>query len=160
MSVYSINSFVEHLAVLAADVLLAEHKALKRAAEVVEREAKSEFGVYQGATGPFAKWEELSDYTKQDRVSQGFTENDPLLRSGGLRDSISHAVQGLSAVIGSTDQVMVYQELGTDEIPPRPVLGPALLRKDKEVVRIVGEYTMAAMLTGSNFQYLPKVTGP
>ena len=41
-------------------------------------------------------------------VAKGFTPDDPLLRTGQLRDSISHQVQGLDAVVGSTSEVMVY----------------------------------------------------
>jgi HK97 gp10 family phage protein len=159
MTVHSISSFITHLSAMAEKVLLAEHQALKKAAEVVEAEAKSEFGVYQGQVGQFAKWDELAESTKTDRVLQGYTENDPLLRSGKLRDSISNKVYGLTAVIGSTDDVMVYQELGTPTIPPRAVLGPALLRKDKKVLEIVGIYTAGAMLQGSEFSFLPTIRG-
>jgi HK97 gp10 family phage protein len=158
MTIHSIASFIGHLARMSEKVLLAEHKALKHAAEVVEKEAKSEFGEYQPGIGEFRKWAELADATKDDRLSQGFSENDPLLRSGKLRDSVSHEVNGLTAVIGSTSDVMVYQELGTDTIPPRPVLGPALLRKHKMVVDIVGAYTVGAMLDGSDVPRPPMIT--
>lgn len=157
MTTYSIAGFIEHLAVMAEEVLLAEHRALKAAAILVEAEAKSEFGVYQGQIGPFDKWDELADATKIDRVTQGYSENDPLLRSGELRDSIGHALDGLNAVVGSTSDVMVYQELGDEKLPPRPVLGPALLRKEREVVTLLGHYTATAMLKGSEFSHLPRL---
>lgn len=157
MSVHSIESFMLHLARMAETVVLAERKGLEAAAVVVEKEAKSEFGNYQQAVGPFNKWEELADSTKEDRVSQGYSENDPLLRSGKLRETISHDVNHLTAVVGSTSDVMVYQELGTDKIPPRPVLGPSLARVEHKVVRILGAHTVGAMLQGSAFSHMPVV---
>ncbi len=46
----------------------------------------------------------------------------PWLRTGGLRDSITHKVEDGAAVVGSTKPVAVFQELGTSAIPPRPFL--------------------------------------
>lgn len=107
-------------------------KGLKKAAKIIEKAAKDEFGEYQPKVGSFNEWAELAESTKEDRLKKGFIENDLLLRTGQLRDSIEHEVKGLEAVIGSKDEVMVYQEFGTSKIPPRPVLGPATYRnKDK-----------------------------
>lgn len=158
MKIHSIASFMNELALMAPRVALEQHAALKKAAQVVEKEAKQEFGVYQGAIGPFAKWEELADSTKLDRAAKGFTENDPLLRTGKLRDSISHEVHGLSAAVGSTEDVMVYQELGTEKIPPRPVLAPALLRKEKQVLKLIGVHTAHAIIGNAPFSPMPTIT--
>jgi len=157
MNLFTLASFGDHLAKMAVTVVLGERQGLKKAAEVVEKEAKSEFGTYQGAIGPFDKWAELANSTKDDRVASGYTENDPLLRDGTLRDTISHEVSGLDAVIGSTSDIMVYQELGTETIPPRAVLGPSLLRKEKEVLKIIGVHTATAMLSGSAFSHMPTI---
>jgi hypothetical protein len=46
----------------------------------------------------------------------------PWLRTGALRDSIGHEVDGAVAVVGSSSDVAVDQELGTRAIPPRPFL--------------------------------------
>jgi negative regulator of sigma E activity len=46
----------------------------------------------------------------------------PWLRTGALRASISHVTDGNVAVVGSTSDVAVDQELGTRTIPPRPFL--------------------------------------
>jgi hypothetical protein len=46
----------------------------------------------------------------------------PWLRTGALRESIGHEVNGAVAVIGSSSDVAVDQELGTRAIPPRPFL--------------------------------------
>ena len=124
--------------------------ALERAAVVVEREAKIEIGVYQGAAGPFAEWKELADATKDDRVRHGYSENDPLLREGALVRSITHTVADHVATIGSSEDIAVYQELGTDKIPPRSFLGGALVRKADRVVQICGETVVTSMFSGGN----------
>ena len=128
---------------------LAKVPALEIAAQMVEKEAKVEIGTYQRTNmGPFTKWAELTPFTKRERIRLGYNGNDPLLRSGDLRDSISHDTDasGLEAVIGSTDQRMVYLELGTKWIAPRSVLGLAAYRKQKAIVKLVGGMYVAAML--------------
>ena len=105
---------------------------LETVGEAIEKEAKAEIGHYQRTdTGPFPEWTELAPSTKKDRVSKGFTENDPLLRTGELRDSIAHEVRGTSVAIGSDLDIAVYQEMGTATIPPRPFLRIAAFRSKK-----------------------------
>ena len=159
MSVYSIDQFISKLAAMAVTVTIAEHKALEAAAKIVEKEAKSEFGKYQGEIGGYEAWAELADTTKDDRVRNGYTPDDPLLRSGELRDSISHETRALEAIIGSDSDLMVFHELGTENMPPRAVLAPALLRKEEQVVRTLVDYTAVAMLAGSPFSHIPRIEG-
>lgn len=121
--------------------------ALDAAARSIESQAKSEIGTYQrDDMGPFAPWEELKQATQQERERLGFTPNDPLLRTGDLRDSLSHETHGLEAVVGSTSQVMVWQELGTETIPPRSVLGLAAQRREREVVKLIGAAVVSELL--------------
>lgn len=145
----SVNDFALHLAEAAVAVRLVEHHALDRAAAIIEQSAKDEIGTYQPSVGPFNGWPQLAESTQKEREHLGFTPNDPLLRTGGLRDSISREVQGLEAVVGSTSDVMVYQELGTPSIPPRPVLGPAAFKNKKKIERILGEAVVEAMEYGA-----------
>ena len=144
----SFGQMAAHLVEMAASETLALHHGLKKCAVAIEKTAKEEIGVYQGEVGPFAAWAELADSTKQDRVSKGFTENDPLLRTGELRDSISHEIDALTAVIGSASDIMVYQELGTDRIPPRAVLGPAAIRNKDLIIETLGRAAVEGMLYG------------
>jgi hypothetical protein len=44
------------------------------------------------------------------------------LRTGALRDSIGHDVDGTTVIVGSLSDVAVDQELGTRTDPPRPFL--------------------------------------
>jgi hypothetical protein len=144
----SIDSFV-HFIETTVKLRLAAMPALEKAAIMVEKAAKAEIGTYQRTNmGPFAAWEELSPYTKEERVKGGFTENDPLLRSGSLRDSINYTISadGKEAVIGSSDIRLVYLELGTKYMAPRSVLGLAAWRKRKQIVKLVGGMTVAALL--------------
>jgi HK97 gp10 family phage protein len=134
----SMLDMVTRLAAAEVAVHVGAHAALERVATRVEQTAKAELGVYQPATGPFPEWAELADSTKADRVAKGFTENDPLLRTGALRDSISHEVEGLTATIGSTSDIAEYQEFGTSKMPPRPFLGPALERNHEAMLAELG----------------------
>lgn len=95
----------------------------------IEETAKEEIGVYQPAVGPFEAWAPLAVFTKADRVRQGYTEDEPLLRSGELRGSIESEVVGLAAIVGTKSDIGLWQEVGSDRIPPRPFIGPAYMRK-------------------------------
>lgn len=98
----------------------------------IEKDAKGIIGHYQRSdTGPFPEWEELASATKSERIRKGFTPNDPLLRTGELRDSIRHEVRGHSVAIGSDLDIAIYQEMGTATIPPRPFLRVAAFRSKK-----------------------------
>lgn len=123
-------------------------KGLKKAAILVEKTAKSEFGNYQPGVDVFPAWKELADATKQDRIEKGFTPNDPLLRTGGLRDSISHKVDGFKAAVGSESEIMADHEFGTSRIPPRPVLGPALFRNKEKIKKILGAAIAEGIASG------------
>lgn len=122
---------------------------LNAALEAIEDEARSEFGIYQPGIGAFPAWPELADSTKDERVKLGYSENEPLLRSGELRDSSQHEAHGLEGVTGSTDPVMGYQEFGTAKIPARPVWGPAALKSKDRVQRILGAAVVSGLFGGS-----------
>lgn len=154
MQFSSFGAFADHITKLAHQHEKALKESLERIAVHVEKVAKEEFGHYQEAAGPFPAWPELAESTKEDRVRLGFTENDPLLRNGALRDSIKHEVKDLKAAVGSTSPVMVTQELGgevhspsgTHIVPPRPVLGSALVRSKDFIRQEVGHASASALL--------------
>lgn len=151
MKEISLSGFLAKLVTMESVVHHETAKALELAARVVEKEAKAEIGHYQAAAGDFAAWAELAPRTKAERVALGFTENDPLLRTGGLRDSIGHEVEmkGIAsgeAVVGSTSDIAVYQELGTERIPPRSFLGGAAVRKSSKVAEICGAGVVKALV--------------
>jgi HK97 gp10 family phage protein len=151
MSTLSLAGFAAKMAEIVVVADTEARHALEEAAQIVEKEAKNSLGVYQGQSGPFVAWAELSDFTKDDRVKQGYSENEPELRDGTMRDSIEHTVTvsgfKTEAEIGSNNEVLRYQELGTQNMPPRSILGGALFRKADEVVKVIGESVYGA-LTG------------
>lgn len=140
--------FAEHLLSRGATTLAALHDGLERAAVIIERTAKDEIGVYQPATGSFPAWAPLAESTVEDRVSKGYSANEPLLRDGTLRDSISHETKGLEAVIGSTSDIAAYQEFGTETIPPRPFIGPAAFVNKDNIQKLIGAAAVAGLTDG------------
>lgn len=111
---------VEFAALLGGMVVEVENAAqegLERATKLVQREVRVELGRYQDAAGSFPAWAELAEGTKDDRVRQGYPENEPGLCSGEMRDGIERNVQGRTGRVGSNDDKMVYFELGSGDRP-------------------------------------------
>jgi HK97 gp10 family phage protein len=148
MKTFTLKEAAKHFALCGAAIAETVRLELDLIGKTITKEAKAEIGNYQPAMGDFESWPELADSTKRDRVRKGFTENDPLLRTGELRDSISYKVHGLNVSIGSTSDIMVYQELGTAKIPPRPVLGTALYKNKDIVIKHLGEAVFTATSLG------------
>uniref|UniRef100_UPI0021759C98 HK97-gp10 family putative phage morphogenesis protein n=1 Tax=Bacillus thuringiensis TaxID=1428 RepID=UPI0021759C98 len=93
---------------------------------------------------------------KKDRGEKGYTPNDPLLRSGEMRDGIGHTVDGLEVAIGSDSEKMVYHEFGTSRMPPRPVLGPAAEHHRDRIVNELGAAVIAGII-GSGLYRPPAI---
>ncbi|MFC4526418.1 hypothetical protein ISN76_12900 [Dyella halodurans] len=142
----SFGEFAGHLLELQVTEALALHKALDVVGRVVENTAQAEIGFYQEAVGSFEAWAPLADSTEQEKARLGFEPDAPLLRTGEMRDSIGHEVGALEVVIGSTADEMVYQELGTETIPPRAVLGPAAIHNHERIERILGGAAIAGLI--------------
>lgn len=96
------------------------------AAKTLQRRIKAVFG-------DASKLKSLAPSTQAERVRLGYTPNDPLVRSGGLRDSIEEGSEGMLAGAGSADPVLVFQEFGTGTIPPRPTVEIGLHDSKDEV---------------------------
>ncbi len=62
----------------------------------------------------------------------------PWLRSGALRDGVSHLTDDDGAVVGSSDPAAAPQEQGTSRLPPRPFLAPTAARLGEELARGIG----------------------
>ena len=145
----SISEMIVHIAKMQVATTLALHHGLKKCAERVERVAKGEIGQYQPEAGQFEAWAQLADSTEFEKARLGYPVDAPLLRTGELRESISHEIDGLEAVVGSTSDVMVYQELGDVHLPPRAVLGPAAVRSRKFIEKTIGRAAAEGILYGS-----------
>ena len=118
----------------------ARHEGVARAAKLIEDKAKAVLGTYD------YDWPELADATQEDRVRQGFTANEPELRSGALRDSIGHVAEGDRAVVGSANMTAVYAELGTSRAPPRPIFVPTILQNFDKIKEEIGAPFHAALM--------------
>lgn len=141
----SMTEFAVYLGELALAQHIADKALLTRAATVVQIEAKRKIGAYQPGAGPFAPWAPLADSTVAEKERLGYvgqvSDDDPLLRTGGMRDSIEKNADAAEAFVGSDDDKAVWQELGTRRIPPRSFLGSAAVEKTPEILRIMGAGT-------------------
>lgn len=139
----SIDSFTSYLTMAVVPTLA---PAMDSMLDVIGAElvatAKEKFGVYQPAVYKYPKWAPLSPST----LAHGNPNNTPLLRTGGARDSIYYYKSGNDVVVGSTEQTMVYHELGTTTEPPRPVLGPTIYEHKTEIMNLLGKATALALM--------------
>lgn len=124
-----LEQFAHELSSASAEITTGLEASFRAIVKEIEEMAKEEIGVYQPAYGPFDAWAPLAESTKADRVRQGYSEDEPLLRSGELRDSIESEVVGLAAIVGIKSDIGLWQEVGTERIPPRPIIGPAYVRR-------------------------------
>ncbi len=99
-------------------------------------------------------WQELAESTVEGKQRLGYTgqrsATDPLLRTGVLESSISAGASrnGLTikGVIGSDDEVAIYQEMGTSRIPPRPFLAKALIEGQQVIEEAGGQYLVRVLM--------------
>lgn len=142
------------IASMAAAMKENQAEVLDEMATRIQDRAKAKIGHYQDESGPFNAWSQLKKSTQQDRARHGYGADDPLLRTGDLRDSIKKAVYGSFAVVGSDSMIAVYQELGTHgvgvgpdgyHVPPRPFLGPAAYESREWVGEVVTEWVKSLL---------------
>lgn len=155
----SFGRFGAHLAKLALIGEEVSHHITEEGAKIIEKDAKARLGEYQGYAGPFNAWAELADSTKADRVAKGFPENEPELRIGEMRDSIEISAKGNEAAVGSASEIAMYQELGTEKMPPRPSLGPAAF-ESKRPIGEMGARTLAAWISGLGWKRPQRIELP
>jgi hypothetical protein len=94
-------------------------------------------------------WQQLSDVTKADRVRLGYTENDPLKRTGQLQESVVGEAEptpyGAKGVVGSDDPIAIFHEFGTSRMPPRAVFSTAMMLAEESATKIFGEFVMKTL---------------
>lgn len=144
----SLTAFGEFMAITPLAIAAELKRGLEMSAKAIEETAKAEIGKYQPEVGPFPEWPELAESTQAERERLGYTPNDPLLRTGDLRDSIKREVGNLEAVIGSESDIAAYQEFGTDKIPARPFMGPAAFHNKNKIAAVLGAATVSGMFGG------------
>jgi hypothetical protein len=126
------------------DRALAGSAALEPLAQAIQQNAQGRLGTYQAAQDSFPAWQSLATATQAERVRLGFTPDDPLLRSGALRDALVYSLDpdGKTAYIGipsgdSTAAAALAAELGTAHAPQRAFLGPAALEEMRHLAGYV-----------------------
>jgi len=158
------KSFSDLMFAVAKDVkasISESSKFLDNVGIIVKEQAQEKIGYYQDPSGPFTEWVELSDRTKIERLESGWTANDPLLRSGTLKNSITYTVLGGHVIIGvksgpghdghgDIGDIAVDQEFGTFEfgkrhIPPRPFMGPALFETRDQITDAIRDGIIAEL---------------
>ncbi len=115
---------------------------MKAGALSVQAEAKERIGHYQAEMGPFPEWPLLASSTVAEKRSLGYADagnDNPLLRTGDMRDSIYAWATPAAFIVGSHDPIALYQEMGTEHIPPRPFLGPALYKMTPYILTVMGK---------------------
>lgn len=128
MKELKLDEFSRHLNRVAASYPRYLEKGMAFMGEALEKSAKSKIGYLQPGAGEFEAWEPLAESTIADKERQGYLFKDdgnPLYRTGELMESISFIfhIATQTLFLGSTSEIMIFQEFGTVHIPPRSVLG-------------------------------------
>jgi hypothetical protein len=118
----------------------AEGQGVVKACKVVQAKAKSYIGSYDHP----GNWGQLAQATQEDRARRGFPANEPLLRTGELRDSLKIDAPYRNGAetygyVYSASPIAKYQELGTVSIPPRPFLSTAAMECEPRVHAILAK---------------------
>lgn len=140
------NSLAEFFEALPGAIDRALERAANDIAIDVQVKAQDRLGEYHPG------WAPLAPSTIAERVQLGFSPEEPLLRTGGLRLSTQQTVDktahGYTAVVGSNAPQARSMELGQSPnagmpwrgpIPPRPYLAPAVVDLEDEIQKTVAE---------------------
>ncbi len=140
----SIADFLAFLRTRPAAVEAAQLKGLEAAGELFERTAKDMIGE------EIAQWPPLAPSTVEEKQLLGYTgrvsATDPLYRTGELRASIGHHVDGKRVVLGSDDPVAEFHEFGTSRMPARPFIGATVFREAREAADLIANHELGAAM--------------
>lgn len=120
----------------------------------VKAEVQIEIGEYQSGVGPYPATAQLADATLDRKAKsgegKGGNPDTPLWATGEYHDTIDYAkdVNSLSVEIGSNLDYVKYLELGTADMPPRPVFGPATLRAVPKIMPQIAAAAVVGMSGG------------
>lgn len=133
-----------------AAVPVAIQSGLKAAGELVRDKAREMIGEYHPAIGDLPAWAPLKEATKAERARLGFAPDEPLLRTGLLRDAIEtrSVPNGVRVgVFGDNElaPVAFAQELGTQHIPPRAFVRGAGFLTEGPAAQAIGSRVRAAL---------------
>jgi hypothetical protein len=138
--------------------------ALSQIGQSVQQEAKSEIGTYQSGVGPYPPTAPLAEATIERKAKEGYgmhgDPDTPLYATGAFQEDINYKVDeaNLSVDIGTNQDYIVYTELGTGKMPPRPIFGTSALRAVPKTLPLIGAYATAG-ITGEDVTAYTKTYG-
>lgn len=153
----NIDQAIRKLLEIPVKTHVAVNVGMNKAAILVRDTATKKFGEYQPAVGEFPAWELLKPETVERKTEAGSQGDDPLVGhypkgtkgnavwSAPLQTTVEMQVDGWMAHVGTKDQLGEYHEYGTENIPPRPFLRPALFEKTEEIKVLVTEAVFEAL---------------
>lgn len=150
----SLEAFAIHL--MAAELVwkVQRKNALNQAANLIKQDARKQIGHYQAEVGAYPQWAPLAESTDDEKARLGAPADAPLKRWGDLKKSFrSTPVGETEMIVGSTDPNMEWHEFGTVKMPPRPVLGPALLKNIDHIQALLGGAIIDTVLSGQRMGY-------
>ena len=150
MNFRSLGALAVHSGLMAVTVEEATALGVGEAAKILLTKTRSMFGHYHRGAGPFQGWPQLEDATKEERVRQGYTENEPLLRSGDLMRSYEMEHEGLTAGVGSAEEKALGQEIGVPghNVPARSTLGLAFVSSERKGFGALNDIIGATLMYG------------
>jgi hypothetical protein len=134
---FGMERFTHFLERLAVTTEIPMEIAAAESARVLQHNIKKVYG-------DNTKLAHLAPFTQEERVSLGYTPDDPLLRTGELlRDNVERFSAPGVAAAGSPEVINAYHEVGYthnwtgNRVPPRPVFKIGLQDSELEVIEIV-----------------------
>ena len=138
----SIPDFLAFLRTRERAVEEARVKGMEAAGALFERTAKDMIGE------EIEQWPDLAEATVEEKQRLGYSgrisPTDPLYRTGELRTSIGHAIDGNRVVLGSDDPIAEFHEFGTSRMPPRPFIGATVFREAHEAADLIANHELGA----------------
>jgi phage gpG-like protein len=135
MGAFTLFEFAVKLTAASADMRLLAPEIIRAACEIVAAAARDMIGI------PKPEWPALNPETLARKIA-----NTPLLETGAMRDSIQWNSDEHDGYVGSNSKILQYQEFGTARgVPPRPVLGLAVLKKEKEIEKMAARAVMSVL---------------
>jgi HK97 gp10 family phage protein len=129
-------------------------RSLKAAAQIIKTDARAQIGHYQPEAGEYPEWAPLAESTEDEKARLGAPADAPLERFGDLKKSFRSTMVGdKEVIVGSTDPNMDWHEFGTSKMPPRPVLGPALLKNIEKIRHLLGHAMLDTVVSGQRLGY-------
>lgn len=123
--------------------------------EGVKKECQKEIGEYQPGIGPYPATAPLSPVTLERKARKGHGKggnpDTPLYATGEYQESIQYMKDTgkLSVEIGTNVPYVKFHEVGTSEMPPRPIFGPATMRAIPPLLPVIKKAAIYGIFSGA-----------